>query len=612
MTPLLSITYTPQYQGCHRVCFRTTQQQYCCYLDNTGSVIGTPKTVDIYLSEYAECLAFIPSEISCNGDTTVTGYIQPCCSDENSLSNRTAFTATFASTECGSYTVECYQSGIGEITINNPGYGWPVGDTPTISIIDSLGYGSGFTAAVTMNCAPGDSFCSIDSISIVNPGSDFYDLNTLTVDISIPSCIGEQLIINGDFSDGLNNWDVDPIVTPPAWYISGGEARYAIETYGGTLPGSISQDVLTPGKSYNISFDLTAGVTNGTANIIVTAGTFDGSGTQPNQYLHVQNVGPLFTGTITATLPCIGTSEFSIYVESSTAETPSARVQVTNVSVTQECTVIEADAEVTLLEDCGTFTVPNCDGTDNPITYELLGNAAYGVNVCAGSSPDAPNYVVTAASEPYGPELLDTNPFNDSNFSDSGNIVWGPPSTCDFTVPSVSVPGWDPLVPIFPSNGTIQSPPFLEIGAQYRVLYTTYTDNPPNKTVRWTAGGLPIDVTVQNGLSTDVQIFIQANSTSLTALIFENQFDVCLYITSIRKVLTQVSCCDCRLYQVLVNTEIDIYYTDCNQTIDTVTVQTGLQGVTVCAIPNSIFTVNKLDRLEIISITEVGTCIPTE
>jgi len=472
MTPLLTITYTPQYQGCHRVCFRTTQLQYCCYLDNSGSTIGTPKTVDIYLSNYTQCLGFIPSEISCNGDTAVTGYIQPCCSDETSLSNRTAFTATFASTECTSYNILCPESGIGELTINNPGYGWPVGVTPTISVIDSFLYGSGFVTSVTMNCEPGDSYCSIDSITIENPGINYYYLNLISVDVSpLPSCIGEELIVDGAFTNGLNDWTVNPIVSPAAWYMSGSNARYAIDIYGGTLPGSLSQNVLTPGKTYDISFSLEIGVSSGIGNVIVTAGTFDPSGTQPNQYLHVQNPGPIFNGLITATLPCVGTNEFSIYV-SSTTPSIASRVEIYNVSVVQQCTVIEPDIEVTALDDCGTFTVPNCDGTDNPITYELLGNPDFSINVCAGGTgPDAPKYDV---------------------------------------VPSI------------------------------------------------------------------------------------------------------VSCCDCRLYQVIVNSEIDIYYTDCNQTIDVVTVQTGLQGVTVCAIPDSIFTVNKLDRLEIISITEVGTCIPNQ
>jgi hypothetical protein len=53
-------------------------------------------------------------------------------------------------------------------------------------------------------------------------------------------------------------------------------------------------------------------------------------------------------------------------------------------------------AKVELLDDCGTFTVPDCDGTANPTTYQLWGGEQYAINVCAGSpGPEGFKYTIT-------------------------------------------------------------------------------------------------------------------------------------------------------------------------------------------------------------------------
>jgi hypothetical protein len=71
------------------------------------------------------------------------------------------------------------------------------------------------------------------------------------------------------------------------------------------------------------------------------------------------------------------------------------------------------------------------------------------------------------------------------------------------------------------------------------------------------------------------------------------------------------SCCVCKLYNVIVRNPIDIYYTDCFQTIDVISVESGIIGVTICAVENSVWPVNVIDNSEILSITEVGDCTPT-
>jgi hypothetical protein len=398
MAAILSVTYTPNYPGNHRICFRTTQPSYCCYNDDSTSVVGVSKTVEIDLDDFELCLQDLPVEIGCTG-SIVDGYVQPICVEQGANLNRIAFTATFPSESCDAYNIECQESGIDEITINNPGYGWPVGVVPTVTVIDSSSQGIDFAGELTMNCLPGDNFCSIADINITNAGENYYNLNDLTVEVSpLPSCVSNvELLINGSFVNGFDGWTVSPIgLVPEAWQVFTQTANYNMELYSVTQPGTISQNILTPGKIYDISFKVGIGSVNGNSYFIVTAGTFDPSGTEPNQYLHTQPAGVAFLDNISFTLPCIGTSEFSIYVYSDVVEGPGAFIDIDNISVTETCIAINPDLQVTALTNCGTFTVPNCDGTANPTTYELSGGPQYAINVCSGGSgPEGLKYTIT-------------------------------------------------------------------------------------------------------------------------------------------------------------------------------------------------------------------------
>lgn len=105
--PLLAITYTPRYNGCHRIFFKTSEVDYCFYLDESPSVIGIPKTVEIGILDYADCIVTVPIPVGCKTSITVSGYIQPCCSDINSNQNRVLFNTIYPMVECNSYTIEC-------------------------------------------------------------------------------------------------------------------------------------------------------------------------------------------------------------------------------------------------------------------------------------------------------------------------------------------------------------------------------------------------------------------------------------------------------------------------------------------------------------------------
>lgn len=387
MAAILSVTYTPAYSGCHRICFKTSQASYCCYQDNSPSQPGTQKITDIDLDDYAECLVDLPLEVGCEGGSNVDGYVQPCCTDAVSLENRVPFTAVFSTVPCNSYRVECEESGVGEIQIINAGYGWPIGVTPNI-IVNTTGSGSGFVATATMNCLPGDNFCSIDDIDITDPGLEYFYINQLSVSVSpLPPCVSNELITNGDFSDGLNNWTIGP--QSDRWVLAGAQAGYNNTSYAGVVPGgTLSQNILTPGKTYNININnVTLGCTGGFVELIVTAGTFNILGTGPNQYKITQPAGPILSTSISVTLTCIGTSEFSIYgFADGASSSPLDRIRVDNISVVEICTPVNPELEIGFLDDCGTFTVPQCNGDSNPTQYDIFGTPEYAINVCSGGA----------------------------------------------------------------------------------------------------------------------------------------------------------------------------------------------------------------------------------
>ena len=468
MAAILSVTYTPNYSGCHRICFRTSQASYCCYQDDTPAEIGVEKTTDIDLDEYAECLVDIPFEIGCI-DTSVNGYVQPCCTDSASLQNRVSFSTAFDSTPCTTYNVECTESGIGDITINDPGYGWPIGVVPAITIDDSYGAGTGFSATANMNCVPGENFCSIGSITINDPGQGYYYPPTLSVDVSpLPTCISNELVVDGNFTNGLADWTVIP---SDGWYMVGANARY--EVLYTSSGAQLQQNILTTGKTYNISIGTAqVGSNTGLVRLIITAGLFNISGTASNQYMITRDTGdPIFLGPINVTLTSLGPvggSVFSIYADCVAGDLAN-RIEVTDISVVEVCEAVDPELEI-VLDDCGTFTVPECDGTLNPTTYEVLGAPEYAINVCSGGA--------------------------------------GP------------------------------------VGPKYSI-----TPNPPG-----------------------------------------------------------ASCCNCNQYNIVVRSPIDIYYTDCDQNIIEVSVEAGAVGLTFCAVPNSIWPVNKLDTAEILGITDFGNC----
>jgi len=247
MPAILSITYTPNYPSNHRICFRTTGSAYCCYNDDSTSVIGVPKTVEIELEDFELCLQDLPAEVGCAG-SVVEGYVQPICIEQGSDVNRVAFTATFPSAPCSAYNIECQESGIAEIELTEQGLGWLPGDIATITIIDNSGYGSGATAEAIMACNDSN-ICYVESILITDPGEFYYFANQISVDISLPIDIGgtpaTAIVSSVDNCSTFTVPDCDGTANPTTYQLWAG-SQYAINICAGSPGPDAFKYIVTP------------------------------------------------------------------------------------------------------------------------------------------------------------------------------------------------------------------------------------------------------------------------------------------------------------------------------------------------------------------------------
>lgn len=162
----ISITYTPNYEGCHRIGLKgdgiAPVPPYCVYIDYSASQIGVQKTTVITIDEsYNECLPIAP--IVCS-NYTIDGYVQPCCAAEDDLTSRVGFKFDTVTNTCNVYTVTCTKAGIANIIVTHPGSGYT--STPVVTISNGTG-GSGFSAIPNMD---GD---TVESVTVVNTGSNY-------------------------------------------------------------------------------------------------------------------------------------------------------------------------------------------------------------------------------------------------------------------------------------------------------------------------------------------------------------------------------------------------------------------------------------------------------
>ena len=174
----ISIIYTPQYEGCHRIYFRLVgNETYCLYNDTSASEIDVPKEVEITLTvDQLTCLE-VP-DVNCVTTLAVEGYIQPCCAAESDLDTSTSFTFNGSVTKCTKYTINCKSAGIRTISVVNPGSGYSV--APGVTIV---GFG-GATATATISAN------SVINIITGNPGGGYSYAGLPAVIIDPPDLPG--------------------------------------------------------------------------------------------------------------------------------------------------------------------------------------------------------------------------------------------------------------------------------------------------------------------------------------------------------------------------------------------------------------------------------------
>ena len=100
MASPINVTYTPQTDGDHVICYQQTAPvndglNFCCMLDSTPSVVGVPKVFQIPDVEVPAC--DVGGSATAYGgilETTFNGYVYPLCDED--LDTTWAAPVTFA------------------------------------------------------------------------------------------------------------------------------------------------------------------------------------------------------------------------------------------------------------------------------------------------------------------------------------------------------------------------------------------------------------------------------------------------------------------------------------------------------------------------------------
>lgn len=145
------------------------------------------------------------------------------------------------------------------------------------------------------------------------------------------TCNHPNLVTNGTFDTSIAGWDVNII---PDWqwsFFNGGSVHYV----GRDENAIISQNVLTPGVTYDITFDLWCD--NPTNIINVFAGTTEYTVTGISAYTQVNLI-----------LTCVGTSLFGFQGIDSLAE-PFDTIYIDNVNVSVHCSQFTTTTTTTAL-----------------------------------------------------------------------------------------------------------------------------------------------------------------------------------------------------------------------------------------------------------------------
>ncbi|NBP00094.1 MAG: hypothetical protein EBU90_08175 [Proteobacteria bacterium] len=246
-----TVTFTPQEEGCHKIYFKTTGDDYCVYQADGPFEVGVPVTITINLIDYADCLGVVPP-ISCVDPVRVTGYIQPCCAPEGSTEGVVDLNfVEYETSPCQMYLVECTapSGNCGKFTRSNcsPNGCYGYNDPTEYS----------FNLPVTNQiyiCSAGD--------GIQNTPNSIYDITPIPLG-STKQILGPQILDTYPFNSsnwtttGSVNWDPFLLCSPQ---ITSGV--YSPEPPGGSGGSVFKSSILTPGSTYQFTFTSKANFVN--------------------------------------------------------------------------------------------------------------------------------------------------------------------------------------------------------------------------------------------------------------------------------------------------------------------------------------------------------------
>ena len=227
----LTVDFTANYAGPHRVCFR---------IQGSGDPYDCSTTVGC-VGGGSVCQAVINTPVnttSCDGPITFEGYIQAACEDILSTSGRLAFTAVFVpNVVCEKYEVLCARGPIDSVSITQPGNDYILADT----------------LALVRNGADPETLDGTVSIGAVGDGV----INTLT----------------GLAAAGINYVALDVLTIVDNTGIGAG-ATIRVDTVGGS--GEIlTFTLLTNGTDYTAPYSISGGTGTGAAFTITPLVDFD-------------------------------------------------------------------------------------------------------------------------------------------------------------------------------------------------------------------------------------------------------------------------------------------------------------------------------------------------
>ncbi len=223
----INITYTPQVTSPtdvtinHRICFRYgTTGDYCCLLDETDSVAGTPKTYLIDMDASPNLCPDVPDvdPENCN-ESLYEGYVQADCEEESSLGGRVSWQATFEpDPTCVNKLVCCIAQRIlldAYLTITEPGSGYDDSLSPLVITVvrdvdDPVVAGGVNDAVIEATIDPGG---FISALTVTTAG--LYGKTPLLI-IPTPTTPGTtaEAIAVIPCSDEANTVDCDGFVSP--------------------------------------------------------------------------------------------------------------------------------------------------------------------------------------------------------------------------------------------------------------------------------------------------------------------------------------------------------------------------------------------------------------